>query len=86
MIRRVSIVEQHGSFRLIECLLHGYAVVEARGGQVYSIDGPARRQSEDSEVGMIDVVGTEGWRNLDAARARFDRLVLTGVRFAEKIW
>jgi hypothetical protein len=86
MVVRISIIDQRGSFRLIRCASLGYAVVEARGGQVYSLDGPARRRCEDSEAGMADAVGAEGWCDRRVARRRFDRLVRTGVRYAEKIW
>ena len=82
---RVSIVDQRGSFRLIECTPHGFAVVEARGGRAYSLDGAERRQAEDCESGMAEVVGETGWCGQRAARRRFDRLVRTGERLAQKI-
>lgn len=85
MVTRVDIIEQKGSFRLIRCSIHRYAVIEARGGLVYSMDGHLRRQSADTEAGMMDVVGADGWRDRDVAHARFDQLVKAGVRLAQKI-
>ena len=82
---RVSIIDQRGSFRLIECTPHGFAVIEARAGQVYSLDGAERRRSDDCESGMAEVVGAAGWCDRRAARRRFNRLVRTGERLAEKI-
>ena len=85
MTERISILAQHGSFRLIECG-RGCAVIEARAGQVYSLDRQARRQSEDSEAGMAEVVGDGGWCDRPTAEERFARLVRAGEHFAEKIW
>lgn len=86
MMKRVAVIDQQGSFRLIECSPHGYAVVEARGGHVYSMDREMRRESEDSEAGMADVVGDDGWCDRQTASARFEQLVKAGQRYAEKIW
>jgi hypothetical protein len=85
MSTRVSIVDQRGSFRLVQCTPHGFAVIEARAGQVYSLDREERRQAEDCESGIAEVVGTTGWCGQRTARRRFDRLVRTGERLAEKI-
>jgi hypothetical protein len=84
MVVRISIIDQRGSFRLIRCASLGYAVVEARGGGVYSLDGAARRRCEDSETGMAEVVGAEGWCDRRAARRRFDRLVLAATRMRRR--
>lgn len=86
------IVEENGSFRLIECGGR-YAVVEMRDGTVYGLhaapapdDGAGRPEAPDTPARMADVVPSSDWMDEAQARGRFDEVVARGDGLARRIW
>lgn len=84
-------VSENGSFRLIE--QDGrYAVVEARDGRVYGLEGDGgngggeRPSAPDRPDSVAAVVSSDGWTDEPEARRRFDTLVQDGDRLARTIW
>ncbi|MGQ9371547.1 hypothetical protein [Azospirillum sp. A39] len=82
-----TIVEEHGSFRLI-ARDGRYAVIEQRNGEVFEVrpgEGPRRREA-DTPDGMARVVAPESWSGEAAARGLFDSLKGRGDGLARTIW
>lgn len=82
----IEIVERADSFRLISDGRGRFAVVEARAGHVYSVHGHHRREAEDCERGMIEVVGEDGWFDEAAARRCLEEASKGGDAYARMIW
>ncbi len=82
----IEIVETADTFRLISDGGGRFAVVEARAGHVYSVHGHDRRRAEDSERGMGEVVGDDGWFDEAAARRCLDEAARGGDTYSRIIW
>lgn len=82
----VTILAEEESYRLIRSPDGRCAVIECRGGRVYSLHARERREAPDTPAGMLAVVGEDGWRSEGRARRRFDSMVRAERRFAQKIW
>jgi hypothetical protein len=81
----ITVIREQESFRLIRGVDGRCAVVEIRAGRVYSLDSHERAGAEDTAAGMAEVVGPEGWRDEASAAARFESMIRSGQRFAEKL-
>ena len=79
----MKVVEEQGSFRLVE---HDgrHAVVEARNGKVYDVeDGGDRNGQPDTPAGIGKVAR---WTDEDGARGLLKDLAARGNDLARKIW
>lgn len=81
----ISIIREEEPYRLIGDGGGQFAVIEARGGRVYSLHGRARHEEDDSAEGMAEVVG-DGWRDEATARRRFEAMCRREGRYSEVIW
>lgn len=81
----ITIVQEQPPYRLIGDGGGRYAVIEARGGRVYSLHPRRRRGAEDTPEGMARVV-REGWCGGSTARRRFRSMVRNEERYARIIW
>lgn len=81
----ITVVREEESFRLIRDAEGRHAVVEARGGRVYSLDSRERADAEDTPEGMAGVVGADRWEDEESAVARFESMVRNERRFADKL-
>ncbi len=82
----VTVVCEEEPYRLISDAHGRYAVIEARGGRVYSLDPMNRHEAEDTPDGMACVVGDDGWRDEDRAWRRFNAMLHTEDRYSKIIW
>lgn len=82
----IRIVDSKDSFRLVTDEHGNFAVVEVRAGHVYSVHGSHRREARDSEAGIAQVVGEDGWFDERRARACLDEAARRGEDYARMIW
>jgi hypothetical protein len=81
----ITIVLEEEPYRLITDGDGHYAVVEARGGFVYSLHSHDRHEAPDTAEGMAAVVG-DGWRERSRAMQRFKYMTQREARYSELIW
>jgi hypothetical protein len=81
----IIIIHEAENYRLIANGEGHYAVIEARGGRVYSLHSHARSEAPDTPEGMAAVVG-DGWRNRQEARERFLDMLRCEKRYSEVLW
>ena len=79
----MKVVEEQGSFRLVE---HEgrHAVVEARNGKVYDVEGDGDRTGQPDTPAGIDKVAR--WTDEGEARGLLKDLTAQGNDLARKIW
>jgi hypothetical protein len=78
------IVEQRGSFLLIR-RDHQFAVVERRGGHIYSLHDGIREPYPEAPSGIAAAVGRHGWQDEAEARRTFKDLVQRGEQLAQRL-
>ncbi|HYD70875.1 hypothetical protein [Azospirillum sp.] len=83
----VTIVSEHGSFRLIE-RQGRYAIVEVRNGAAYALgsDEGERPGADATPQGMAGVVAPDAWVGEEEARRTFADLTSRGDDLARKVW
>lgn len=82
----IRTVDYKETYRLITDEHDHYAVVEVRCGHVYSLHGHHRREAPDSEEGMAQVVGDDGWFDEEAARSCFESAAGGEDYYRQRIW
>lgn len=82
---RIETLREADGWRLVRAEDGRHAVVECRGGLVLSLHPKARRQAPDSQDGMAQVVGDDGWCDAAEAENRFAKMCRRERRYAERI-
>ena len=82
---KIETIDEQEEYRLVRCG-DRYAVVEVRDGHVLSLHRHDRREGKDTQKGLAEVIGEDGWTSEDSARNGFRALVEEEVHWAEIIW
>lgn len=78
----MKVIEEQGSFRLVECDAR-HAVIEVRNGQVYGVQGDSGRAGQPDTPAGIDAVAR--WTDEGQARSLFKELAARGDDLARTI-
>jgi hypothetical protein len=81
----IKICHEAEPYRMITNGMGRYAVIEARNGRVYSLDGHDRHEAEDTPAGMAQVVG-RGWQDHERASRRFLHMARGEKHYGETLW
>ena len=81
----ITIVLEEEPYRLITDGDGHYAVIEARGGRVYSLHSHDRQEAPDTAEGMAAVVG-DGWCRPGRAMECYCYMTQREACYSELIW
>ena len=85
-MRRIDVIAEKETYRLIGDGAGRFAVVEVRAGRVYSLDPQHSAEAEDTLHGMAKVVSPRGWRSREEAARLFRAMVSGEAHLARTLW